>query len=214
MAPIRIVLADDHRIVLDGLAQLLSLENDLAVLQLCTNGEEALAAVESERPDVLVADVKMPGLTGLEVLKRLHEQGSVTRVVLLTAHMTDAQVVEAVRLNVGGIILKEAASRALVQCVRTVAAGGKWLDQQAVHGAIESMTRREAGFTRASKTLTKREIEIVRMVATGLRNKQIGEKLVISEGTVKMHLHSIYEKLGISGRVELSNYARENGLVA
>lgn len=214
MPPIRIVLADDHRIVLDGLAQLLSLESDFEVLARCADGEEALAAVERTQPDVLVADVKMPGLTGLELLKRLHEQGSATRVVLLTAHMTDAQVVEAVRLNVGGIILKEAASRALVQCVRTVAAGGKWLDQQTVHGALESMLRREAGITKASKTLTKRELEIVRMVATGLRNKQIGEKLAISEGTVKMHLHSIYEKLAISGRVELSNYAREHGLVA
>jgi DNA-binding NarL/FixJ family response regulator len=160
-----------------------------------------------------VADVKMPGLTGLEILKRLHEQGSPTRVVLLTAHMTDAQVVEAVRLNVGGIILKEAASRTLVQCVRTVAEGGRWLDQATVHAALESMLRREAGIAKVSKTLTKREVEIVRMVATGLRNKQIGDKLAISEGTVKMHLHSIYEKLGISGRVELSNYAREHELV-
>lgn len=211
--PIRIVLADDHRIVLDGLAQLLTLESDLEVVQRCTDGAEALAAVESARPEVLVADVKMPGLTGLEILKRLHELGSATRVVLLTAHMTDAQVVEAVRLNVGGIIFKESASRALVQCVRTVAAGGQWLDQQTVRGAVESMQRREAGIARASKALTKRELEIVRMVATGLRNKQIGEKLAISEGTVKMHLHSIYEKLDISGRVELSNYARENSLV-
>ena len=212
MAPIRIVLADDHRIVLEGLSQLLSLESDFDVLLRCTEGVEALAAVERARPDVLVADVKMPGLTGLEILRRLHEQGSTTRVVLLTAHMTDAQVVEAVRLNVAGIILKESASRTLVQCVRTVAQGGRWLDQQTVHGALESMLRREAGIAKASKTLTKRELEIVRMVATGLRNKQIGEKLTISEGTVKMHLHSIYEKLGISGRVELTNYARENEL--
>jgi DNA-binding NarL/FixJ family response regulator len=213
MPPIRIVLADDHRIVLEGLAQLLSLEGDFDVQLRCTDGVEALAAVERVRPDVLVADVKMPGLTGLEILKRLHEQGSPTRVVLLTAHMTDAQVVEAVRLNVGGIILKEAASRTLVQCVRTVAEGGRWLDQATVHAALESMLRREAGIAKVSKTLTKREVEIVRMVATGLRNKQIGDKLAISEGTVKMHLHSIYEKLGISGRVELSNYAREHELV-
>jgi DNA-binding NarL/FixJ family response regulator len=213
MPQIRIVLADDHRIVLEGLSQLLSLEGDFDVQLRCTDGIEALAAVERARPDVLVADVKMPGLTGLEILKRLHEQGSPTRVVLLTAHMTDAQVVEAVRLNVGGIILKEAASRTLVQCVRTVADGGRWLDQATVHGALESMLRREAGIAKVSKTLTKREVEIVRMVATGLRNKQIGDKLAISEGTVKMHLHSIYEKLGISGRVELSNYAREHELV-
>ena len=211
MSPIRIVLADDHRIVLDGLAQLLSLESDFEVLQLCTNGEEALQAVERHHPDVLVADVKMPGLTGVDVLRRLGA-GDGSRVVLLTAHITDGQVVEAVRLNVGGIVLKEAASRALVQCVRTVAAGGRWLDEPTVRAATESVQRREASLASASRTLTRRELEIVRMVATGLRNKQIGEKLAISEGTVKMHLHSIYEKLGISGRVDLTNYARENEL--
>jgi DNA-binding NarL/FixJ family response regulator len=212
MAPIRIVLADDHRIVLEGLAQLLSLESDLEVVQRCIDGNEAMAAVDELHPDVLVADVSMPGLTGLEILRRLREQGSATHVVLLTAQMTDVQVVDAVRMNVGGIVLKEAASRTLVQCVRTVAGGGRWLDQQTIHGALDAMLRREAGIARASRTLTKRELEIVRMVATGLRNKQIGDKLTISEGTVKMHLHSIYEKLGISGRVELSNYARENEL--
>ncbi len=210
--PIRIVLADDHRIVLDGLAQLLSLESDFDILLRCTDGTEALAAVERARPDVLIADVKMPGLTGLELLRRLHESGSATRVVLLTAQMTDSQVVEAVRMNVGGIVLKESASRTLVQCVRVVAGGDRWLDQETIHSALESMLRREAGIARASKTLTKRELEIVRMVATGLRNKQIADKLTITEGTVKMHLHSIYEKLNISGRVELSNYARENEL--
>jgi DNA-binding NarL/FixJ family response regulator len=208
--PIRIVLADDHRIVLDGLAQLLALESDFDILLRCTDGTEALAAVERSRPDVLVADVKMPGLTGIDILRELHASGSATRVVLLTAHMTDAQVVEAVRMNVGGIVLKESASRTLVQCVRAVAGGQRWLDQQTVHGALESMLRREAGIANASQTLTRRELEIVRMVATGLRNKQIAERLNITEGTVKMHLHSIYEKVGVTGRVELSNYARDN----
>jgi DNA-binding NarL/FixJ family response regulator len=126
--------------------------------------------------------------------------------------MTDAEVVDAVRFNVGGIVLKESASRTLVQCVRTVAGGERWLDQQTIHGALESMLRREAGLAKASKMLTKREMEIVRMVATGLRNKQIADQLNITEGTVKMHLHSIYDKLKVTGRVELSNYARENDL--
>lgn len=210
MAPTRIILVDDHRIVLDGLAQLLGMEKDFEIVLRCTDGEEALAAVNRARPDVLVADVSMPGLTGLEILARLHEQGSPTRVVLLTAQMSDPQVVQAVRLGVGGIVLKEAASRTLVQCVRTVASGGRCLDQQVVHGALESMLRREAGIARVNKTLTRRELELVQMVATGLRNKQIAEKLAIAEGTVKMHLHSIYEKLGVTGRVELSNWARDN----
>jgi DNA-binding NarL/FixJ family response regulator len=210
---IRIILADDHRIVLEGLAQLLSLESDIDVLLRCTNGDEALAAVQRARPDVLVADVKMPGLNGLELLQCLVDENSPTRVVLLTAHVTDDEVLTALRLGVGGIILKEAASRALVQCVRTVAGGEQWLDQRTVQMSLDRMLRREAGSAKAARVLTKRELEIVRMVATGLRNRQIAEKLTISEGTVKMHLHSIYEKLAISGRLELSIYARENALV-
>ena len=199
--------------VLDGLAQLLSLESDFDVLLRCTDGVEALAAVQRARPDVLVADVKMPGMTGIEILQRLHAEKIPTRVVLLTAHMTDDEVLTAVRNGVGGIILKEAASRTLVQCVRTVAAGQQWLDQRSVHVALDKMLRRESGLDKVTRVLTKRELEIVRMVATGLRNRQIGDQLAISEGTVKMHLHSIYEKLGVSGRMELSIYARENALV-
>jgi DNA-binding NarL/FixJ family response regulator len=210
---IRIVLADDHPIVLGGLAQLFSMNDDIEVVLRCTNGEEALNAVRRARPDVAVLDVKMPGLGGLDVLRRLHEDGYAKRVVLLTAKITDAEVIEAVRLGVGGIVLKEAAPREIVQCVRTVANGQQWLDQATVHAALDGMLRREAGMEKVRRVLTNREVEIVRMAATGMRNKQIAEKLAITEGTVKMHLHSIYEKLGISGRVELSIYARENELV-
>ncbi|HEX2122015.1 MAG TPA: response regulator transcription factor [Thermoanaerobaculia bacterium] len=213
MSSIRVILADDHRIVLEGLAQLLSLESDIDVLLRCTDGAEALIAVENAQPDVLIADLKMPGLTGLELLRRLVESRSSTRTVLLTAHITDPEIVEAVRLGVGGIILKEAAPRALVQCVREVAGGGRWLDEKAVAGAMESTLRRETGMEKLVRALTRREMDIVRMAAVGMRNREIGEKLSISEGTVKMHLHSIYEKLGISGRVELTIYARDNALL-
>jgi len=210
--PIRIILADDHPIVLDGLAQLFSMNDDIEVVLRCTTGEETLRAVRRAQPDVAVVDVKMPGLSGIEVLRQLHADGLAPRVVLLTAKMTDAEVIDAVRMGVGGIVLKEAAPREIVQCVRAVASGKQWLDQATVHTALDTMLRREAGMEKARRVLTKREVELVRMVATGLRNKQIADRLAISEGTVKMHLHSIYEKLGISGRVELTIYVRENAL--
>lgn len=211
--PIRIILADDHPIVLDGLAQLFSMNDDIEVVLRCTNGDETLGAFRRAQPDVAVVDVKMPGLSGLDVLRQLHADGMASRVVLLTAKMTDSEVLDAVRLGVGGIVLKEAAPREIVQCVRAVANGKQWLDQGTVHAALDTMLRREAGMEKVRRVLTKRELELVRMVATGLRNKQIADRLAISEGTVKMHLHSIYEKLGVSGRVELSIYARENALV-
>jgi len=210
---IRVVIADDHPIVLDGLTQLFASELDLEVVRRCTNGDEALAAARAARPDVLVLDVRMPGLNGLEVLRALTAEKNRARVVLLTAQMSETEIIDAVRSGVAGIVLKETAPRVLLQCVRTVAAGESWLDSRMIQSAVETLVRRDAAVARAEKALTRRELDIVRMVATGARNREIGEKLGISEGTVKMHLHTIYEKLGIGGRVELTNYAREHALV-
>ena len=205
---IRVIIADDHPIVLDGLAYLFSEESDLELVARCTNGDDALAATRRERPDVLVLDVRMPGRSGLDVLRVLVEEKNATRVVLLSGQITDTEMVAAVRLGVAGIVLKESAAQELLLCVRAVAAGEQWLRDSAVQAA------RDRGVSDAAlKLLTRRELDIVRMVAVGARNKQIAENLGISEGTVKMHLHTIYEKLEISGRVELSIYAREHALV-
>lgn len=127
-------------------------------------------------------------------------------VVLLTNRLSDAEAVAALRLGAIGIVLKENAPRTLSQCVRTVATGEPWLDADAMHAP-------RTGKSAVANGLTRRELDIVRMVAVGARNKKIAEQLGIAEGTVKMHLHTIYEKLEISGRVELSIYAREHALV-
>lgn len=172
-----------------------------------------LQASEALRPDVVIADVKMPEMDGIQFLKQLSRQPSPPAVVLLTAQITDAQLVEALRNGVNGIVMKEAAPRELVGCVRAVFAGERWLEQKTVQTALDAMLKQEEGLARAGKALTRRELEIVAMIAAGLRNREIGERLTISEGTVKMHLHSIYEKLRVSGRLELSIYARDHGLV-
>jgi DNA-binding NarL/FixJ family response regulator len=211
--PIRLILADDHPIILDGLAHLFTTNSDFDVVTRCSDGEEALAAVRRARPDILVLDVRMPRRNGIDVLREIHHERLPTRVVLLTAAITDEEVLEAVRLGVGGIVLKETAPRQLLQAVRTVADGGEYVDETSIRRALDKMLRREAGSAEATRVLTPREIEIVKMVGVGLRNKQIAEKLGISEATVKIHIHSIYQKLGISGRVELSIYARDRALV-
>jgi DNA-binding NarL/FixJ family response regulator len=209
----RIIIADDHPIILDGLVHLFTTANDIEVVTRCSDGEEALGAARRARPDVLVLDVRMPRRSGIDVLREIHRERIPTRVVLLTAEISDEEVLEAVRLGVGGIILKEAAPRQLLQAVRLVAEGGELIDDTAVRRALDKMLRREAGVADATRVLTPREIELVKMVGVGLRNKQIAEKLGISEATVKIHLHSVYQKLGISGRVELSIYARDKALV-
>ncbi|HEX7677766.1 MAG TPA: response regulator transcription factor [Thermoanaerobaculia bacterium] len=210
---IRIVLADDHPIVLNGLDQLFSREPDIEVTDRCTNGVDAVAAVKRERPDVLVADLRMPGMGGLEILGVVQSEAPSTRVVLLTARIDHEEVLEAIRGGVGGIVLKESAPRQIIGCVRKVAGGEQWLDESVSHRALDTILRREAGATRAGGILTPREIEVARMVARGLRNREIAETLFITEGTVKVHLHTIFEKLGISRRMQLAAYAREQMLV-
>lgn len=210
--PIRVVVADDHPIVLEGLLQLFAAEKDFQVVARCSNGEEALAAAEKEKPDVLVLDVRMPALDGLGVLRELAARKSATRVVLLTAEINDTEVLEAIRLGACAIVLKETASQNLLRAARAASRGEQTLDDRSVRRALDHLLRREAGVAEARRVLTSRELEIVRMVARGLRNRQIAEALSISEGTVKIHLHSIYAKLGVSGRVELTLYAREHAL--
>ena len=208
----RVVIADDHPIVLEGLAQLFAVEKDFQVVERCHNGAEALSAVEKLKPDVLVLDVRMPVRDGMEVLRELASQKSPTHVVLLTAEMNDNDVLEAIRLGASAIVLKETASQNLVRAARAASRGEQMLDDRSLRRALDHLLRREAGVAAVRQMLTPREIDIVRMVATGLRNKQIAEALSISEGTVKIHLHSIYAKLGVSGRVELTLYARNHAL--
>ena len=209
-----IVIADDHPVVLAGLEQLLSLERDFAILGKCANGEEALRAVREHQPDVLVLDLQMPGKNGLAVLRELQAEARLaTRVVVLTASLGDNDVLEAVRLGARGIVLKEMAPDLLVQCIRTVHAGGRWLERGAVTQALDRLMARENAAREAAKLLTARELEIVRLVARGGRNKAIGRELGITEGTVKIHLHNIYEKLGVESRMELALCARDKGLI-
>ena len=211
--PVNLVVADDHQIVLEGLVQLFRLEPDFRVLARCTNGEETLDAVRLHRPDVLVLDVRMPGRDGLAILREITREGLPTRVVLLTAALDEEGVVEAIRLGAWGLVLKEMAPQTLVQCVREVHAGERWLDNRSVVRALEKVGRREADVGRLAALVTPRELEIIRMIATGLRNKEIATRLSISEGTVKIHLHNIYEKLDVDGRLALLLYAQEHGLV-
>lgn len=211
--PITLVLADDHPIVLDGLEQLFRLESDFLVLARCRDGEETLRALRLHQPDVLVLDIRMPRRDGLDVLREIRAGCLATRTVLLTAALEEQTLVEALQLGVGGVVLKEMAPQMLIEAVREVHAGGRWLDKGSVSRALGRLLRRENGLREAVELLTPRELEIVRMVARGLRNRAIAEQLFITEGTVKIHLHNIYQKTGVDGRLELAVYAQGKGLV-
>ena len=209
----RLLLADDHRIILDGLEQLFRREGEFDIVETCTNGEEAMRAVRQHRPDILVLDIEMPKKNGIAVLREIHDERLSTKVVLLTATLDDATVLLAMELGVWGLVLKESASVSLVDAVRRVARGDRSLDPSLVNRAVERMSRKSQALREVQQLLSPRETEVVKMVASGLRNKEIALRLTITEGTVKFYLHSIYEKLCIQGRVELILYAQEKGLV-
>lgn len=206
---IRVAFIDDHPIVLDGLEQLFRLQPDMTVVAKCRNADDGLRLVRAEQLDVLVLDLLMPGATGLDLLRALAE--TPVRVVLLTAVADDEQLLEAIRLGARGVVLKDMAPELLLDAVREVHSGAQWFDRGLGGRALPKLLSR---VTRGGDalSLSARERDITRLVARGLRNRSIADRLSISEGTVKVHLHKIYEKLDVNSRVELANYARDHGL--
>jgi DNA-binding NarL/FixJ family response regulator len=208
---IKLVVADDHPIILHGLQRLFEREPDFEVVRSCLGGNDALEAVQELTPDVLVLDLKMVDRHGLDVLRALKAEGRSCRTVILTAAMRDDEVAQAVALGVAGIVLKEEPPSVLVDCVRDVYRGQQRIDAATLGAGGRS--RPAPALDEARPALTPREAEIVRLVALGLRNKELAQRLSITEGTVKIHLHNIYDKLGVDGRLELVLSAQQKGLV-
>jgi DNA-binding NarL/FixJ family response regulator len=211
--PISLILTDDHPFVLKGLEQFFATEPDFTILASCTDGEETLQAVREHQPDILVLDIQMPHMNGLMVLRELRKDKQPVKVVILTGAVDQDEVFEAVRLGARGVVLKEMAPHFLSQCLRKVHKGETWLEKRSTGRALEKILRHEAGMEQISRVLTPREIELVRLVASGLDNAEIAAKLHISENTVKVHLHRIYGKLAVKSRLALTLYAQEMGLV-
>ena len=208
---IRIVIADDHPVVLGGLLKLFSAEPDCEVVASTSNGEEALSAIRTLTPDVLVLDLRMPGKDGIAVLREMRRNNLSAKVVLLTAVEND-DVLVAIRLGVQGVVTKDMALRLLVECVRIVHSGGRWIEKSAANRAVDRLLQRETGMRVMTKNLTPREVQIARMVADGLPSKHVAGRLAITEGTAKLHLHHIYSKLNLRGRVALMRYMQSHGL--
>jgi DNA-binding NarL/FixJ family response regulator len=223
---IRVVLADDHPIVRDGLKKMLKLESDIEVVGEATDGREALEQVQMHEPDVLLLDLRMPNLDGLGALQTLQHINRKTRVIILTASEDKNEFVQAMKLGCSGIVLKQTAPELIVKSIRKVHEGEIWLDshttaavmrQFASHSESSSSAGHSSlpstgGKSRERSPLSAREREIVSLVAQGYKNKEMAEKMFISEQTVKNHLHNIFDKLGVSDRLELALYAIHKGL--
>ncbi len=199
---IRVAIADDHPLVLTGLEHLLREHEGFDVVARCSTGAAALAAVDASRPDILLLDLQMPDMDGLAVLAALQARDPRPRVVLLTAGLNEDQLIEALRYDVRGVVLKEMAPALLVQCLRRVHEGGQWLEKDSAARAMAKLVRNEDRHRKLATMLTPREIEIVRLVRRGLANRQIADDAVrrrrYREGAPAQHLR---EALGRSGAV-------------
>jgi DNA-binding NarL/FixJ family response regulator len=217
---IRIVVADDHPIFRDGLCKLLALEEDFEVVAQAQDGRQVLEVLQQQSPDILLLDLKMPGLDGLATLQRLQAVKNKTRVIVLTASDDKNEFVQAMRLGTSGIVLKQTATELLIKSIRRVHAGEIWLDSHTTAAVIRQFVAADepppqlapTGPGRERSPLSQREREIVALVAQGFKNKEMAEKMFISEQTVKNHLHNIFDKLGVSDRLELALYAIHNNL--
>ena len=209
---IRIMSVDDHPLIQFGLEGLFKDQEDIELVAHCSEAKKALEFLRLHKPDIVILDINMPEVDGVEVTRQMLAENPPPRVVIYAAVIEEEQMLEVIRAGVHGIVLKEMMPQLLVQCIRKVYEGEKWIERRSARLTLENMLRREAGSRSIATLITKRESAILRMVADGARNKDIANALFISEGTVKVHLHNIYEKLGLDSRLALLRYAQDKGL--
>jgi DNA-binding NarL/FixJ family response regulator len=206
--PIRILLADDHPVVRDGLEAILSTQPDFHVVGGASDGLEVIQLAKQLHPDVLLLDLEMPHVDGVEALKRLHEMGLTVRTIVFTAFDTDERILNAVRAGAQGYLLKGAPREELFNAIRVVSAGGSLLQPIVINKLLRQISQENS-----PDALSPREREVLQWMTRGLQNKEIAAELFISERTVKFHVSSILGKLGAGNRTEAVTLALQQGLI-
>lgn len=216
-ARIRIVIADDHPIFRDGLRRLLEAEPNLQVIGEAADGRQAIELVHQTKPDILLLDVAMPNLPGLEALRELSEMHSPVRVIILTASIERTQMLQALQLGAKGVVLKESATQVLLKSLTAVMAGSYWVGKESVPDlkelVLKDMPAVEEQAPGEKWGLTRREMQMVAAIVEGSSNREIAQKFGVREDTVKHHLTSIFSKLGVTTRLELALFAIDHKLV-
>ncbi len=212
---IKVGIADDHPVYRLGIRALLEPESDLTLVGEAANGMEAMLLLERYDPDVLLIDLQMPVMDGLEVLSEIAKRKLRVQTIVLLSEAVRDKAVRAVRLGARGLLFKEQNAELLPKSIRKVSQGEVWIDNPILSEALESLVKKPptAGGSKQAGGLSTRELEVVRCVSMGLRNKEVADKLGVSEATVKNHLTSVYSKLGVSDRLELILYAIHNKMV-
>jgi DNA-binding NarL/FixJ family response regulator len=212
MTPIRVLVADKHPLVRIGLSRLLQDAKDIEIAGECDNGETALEMAGRLRPDVALLDLRLPPDSGIAVMQQLKIRKLGVQPILVAEEISDEDVLDSLRAGVRGIIVKNLASHLFPEAIRKVAAGGTWIDRDRMIRVMGALLHREEKRKAAERLLTPRELEITEMVSKGLTNRDIAERLFISEGTVKSHLYTVFEKLKIRTRTQLASWAWDNAL--
>ena len=213
---VKILIADDHAMFREGMRRLLEVEPDFKVIGEAIDGLEAVRLTRQLQPDILLLDLAMPLLPGLEALGGVSSSAPRVRTIIVTATIDQPQLLEALQRGARGVILKESATRLLFKCIRCVMAGEYWIGREGVGGLVDFLRHNAAATTEPAQkryALTPRELEIVASVLAGESNKDIAAKFGISLQTVKHHLTSIFDKVGVSNRLELALLAIEKGIV-
>jgi len=200
----RVIVVDDHTLMREGVAAVIARQSDMIVVGEAVNGEDALALVESEQPDVLLLDLRMPKLNGVAVIERLCPKCPGLAIVVLSTYDTDDDIIRALRAGAKAYLLKDTPPRELADCVRAVHGGGNY-----VSAAIGAKLAAQA----TQISLTFRELDVIKLIARGSLNKEIADRLDITEGTVKSHTSALFSKLGVSNRTESVREAVRRGLV-
>jgi DNA-binding NarL/FixJ family response regulator len=202
---IKVLVVDDHVIVRDGLAQVLASANDIELVGTASNGVEALVAVTEHAPDVVLMDLSMPEMDGVEATRQIAANHAGVRVLVLTSFSDQSRIMDALSAGAEGYLLKHAEPQEIVAAIRSVYDGGSPLDPKAARVLLESRRSKQVNIT-----LTDREQEVLLLVREGLANKQIARRLAISERTVKAHLTSVFQRLGVSDRTQAALWAEKN----
>src|ERR1039458_1996701 len=213
---VRVVLVDDQALIRTGFKMILETEDDIEVVGEASDGEQAISMARSVRPDVVLMDVQMPTMDGLEATGRIVRDANIpSRIVILTTFERDDYIFEALRAGASGFLLKNAPSQELVHSVRRVAAGDALLAPSVTRKVIEGFIRRPAQRSNEVelRRLTERETEILRLLATGKSNSELATHLFVGEGTIKTHVSSVLTKLGLRDRMQAVIFAYESGLI-
>ncbi len=210
---IKVLIADDHAIVRTGLRALINAESELVLVGEATGGVDAIEQVKSLTPDILVLDISMPDLDGIEVIKSLINNNITCKILVLTVHEDEALLREVLKLGASGYIIKHAAETELISAINAVIRGDLYIHPKMIRALIEPEKRQSKRLIGSHEPLTTREEEVLRLIVQGYTNKQVAEELNISTRTVEGHRANLTDKLGIRNRVDLLRFAKENKII-